>query len=150
MQRTSFDGIVSLMDDVNQTTQTGSITRNANGTIELKFVGPLKKADLEATLHKLLLHIVDLRDKKQSVVIFVDTSSVTDTGEDVSDIALKFLQTDFDFMAIYDRSLIHRITINRLSNNIDGGEERIQVFKNVDEATAWIARVANNDFSDEA
>ena len=138
------------MDDVNQTTQPGSITRNANGTIELKFVGPLMKADLEATLHTLLLHIVELRDKKQSVLIFVDTSSVTDAGEDVSEVALKFLQTDFDFMAIYDRSLIHRVTINKLANHIDGGEERIQVFKNVDEATAWIARVANPDFTTEA
>lgn len=137
------------MDDVNQIAQTGSITRNDNGTIELKFIGPLNKADLEKILHKLLLHIVDLRDKGRSVLLFVDTSSVTDTGEDVSDVALQFLQTDFDFMAIYDRSLIHRLTIGKLANHIDGGEERIRVFKNVDEATAWIAQVSTEDFSGE-
>jgi hypothetical protein len=117
------------------------LVRNPNNTLELTLAGELTKQALEATLHQLLLEIVQLRDKGQQVLMFVNASAVEDTGEDVKEVALKYLQTDFDFMAIYDQSFGHRLIISKLARGIADSDRRINVFKNVDEATDWVARV---------
>lgn len=127
------------MNDDN--TQAASLIQNPNGTIELTLAGELNRANLEKILHRLLLQIVQLRDKGRQVLIFVNTTRVQDTGEDVSGVALKFLQTDFDYMAIYDESFGHRLAISKMARSIDNGEHRINVFKNVDEATGWVNRM---------
>lgn len=130
---------------MNDANQSAVITRNANNTIELTLAGELTKTGLERLLHQLLLQIVQLRDKGKQVLIFVDTAGVEDTGEDVKDVAIKFLQTDFDFMAIYDKSFGHRLVISKMARAIDNGQQRINVFKNVDEATAWVDKMRQQE-----
>lgn len=129
------------MNDIHRSGQSATIVRNTNDTIELTLSGELNRTDLEKVLQQLLLHIVQLRDEGRKVLIFVDTADVEDTGDRVSDVALKFLQTDFDFMAIYDQSFGHRLVIGKLARTVTNGDRRINVFKTVDEATEWVDRM---------
>lgn len=133
--------IVKTMRDVNETTTNSSgstLVRNANNTIVLTLVGHISTADIQHLLKHLLLQIVALRDDGKRVLVFIDTSKVTNADPDISETALQLLQSDCDHIAIYSTAHGHRSGIQRLVKKLDR-HEHIGVFGSEDEATAWVA-----------